>query len=319
MHGRATSFLRRAMLYVPASSTRMLTKSLGLTCDTVVYDLEDSVPPAAKSEARDALEQHLRGLPERPSSISEIAIRVNPAGSSFLQKDLKLAASSPLVNTVVVPKVTTIGDLRNVSHILKNLENNQYKETRAKPMRLIALIESARAIMNLSSICRGPRLDGIIFGAEDFALDLSLTRTPDLTEFLYARSAIVTAARFENIPSVIDLAYTSYKGEDGLAGLEQECRGGKALGFNGKQCIHPSQVETVQRLFSPSEEEVEWAVRITIANEKAAAAGRGAWTLDGKMIDAPVSGRATAVVDKAQKCGIDVDGLREKWKDQEPE
>lgn len=85
------------------------------------------------------------------------------------------------------------------------------------------------------------------------------------------------------------------------------------------ECIHPSQVETVQRMFGPDEKEVEWAVRVVVADEKAAAAGRGAWTFQGKMIDAPVSGKARAVLAKADKCGFDIAGLREKWKDQEPE
>ncbi|KAI1659897.1 beta subunit of citrate lyase [Daldinia decipiens] len=319
MVATACPFLRRALLYVPASSTRMLYKSLSLSCDTVIYDLEDSVTHYAKIDARDALNQHLSQLTERPASISEIAIRVNNARSPYLEKDLRLAASIPLVDTVVVPKVNTIGDLRTVSHFLKNYENKYYKEIRTKPVRVIALIESARAVMNLSNICQGPRLNGVIFAAEDFALDLSLTRTPDMTEFLYARSAIVTAARVENVPSVIDLACTLYKGGDELAQLEEECRGGKALGFNGKQCIHPSQVKTVQRLFSPTEKEVEWAVRVNIASKKATAAKIGAWTLDNKMIDAPVSARAAEIVKKAGECGIDVDGLREKWKDEEPQ
>lgn len=140
-----------------------------------------------------------------------------------------------------------------------------------------------------------------------------------MTEFIYARSAIVTAARAFNLPSAIDLVCTQYKGEAGIKTLEEECQGGKNLGFNGKQVIHPSQVETVQRVYGPSMEEVEWAVRVVIADEKADKAGRGAWTLDGKMIDAPVSGKARAIMKKAEAAGWDVDKLREKWKDQEPE
>ncbi|KAI0135231.1 beta subunit of citrate lyase [Daldinia grandis] len=297
----------------------MLSKSLTLTCDTITYDLEDSIPAYAKAEARAALDQHLNSLTERPASISEIAIRINPADSPYLQHDAKIAASNPVVDTVVVPKVENLGDLREVANLLKNLNNKQYKSTRTKPLKIMALIESARGITNLSTICRGPRLSGIIFGAEDFALDLSLTRTPDLSEFLYARSAMVIAARFENIPTVMDLACTSYQGNLGLSKLEEECQGGKALGFNSKQCIHPSQIETVQRLFSPSKEEVVWASRILIANKKALALGRGAWSLDGKMVDAPVIGKATAIVTQAQKYGIDVDGVQEEWKDQEPD
>lgn len=174
--------------------------------------------------------------------------------------------------------------------------------------------------MDLPSICKAsPYLSGLIFAAEDFALDLSITRTPSLTEFLYARSAIATAARAHNLPSTIDLVCTAYKGDEGLKTLEQECLQGKAMGYNGKQLIHPSQIEVCQRAFSPDEREVEWAVRIVVADEKADAQGRGAWTLDGKMIDVPVVGKAKAIVKKAELCGMDVGALRQKWRDQEPE
>lgn len=187
-------------------------------------------------------------------------------------------------------------------------------------MKLIALIESAKAISNLNEICLAtPLLSGLIFAAEDFALDLSLTRTPSLTEFLYARSAIATAARAHDLPSTIDLVCTSFKGEEGRRIMEEESLGGKGLGFNGKQCIHPDQVAIAQKVFAPSEDEVTWAARIVIANEKAEKAGRGAWTMDGKMIDVPVVGKALGLVNKAQACGIDVDAVREKWKSQEPE
>lgn len=91
------------------------------------------------------------------------------------------------------------------------------------------------------------------------------------------------------------------------------------MGFNGKQLIHPSQVEIAQRAFAPGEKEVEWAVRILIADGKAEQQGRGAWTLEGKMIDAPVVGKASKVVGRAEDCGIDVKVLKEHWKDQEPE
>ena len=187
-------------------------------------------------------------------------------------------------------------------------------------IRLIALVESARAIMDLSSICKAsPYLSGLIFAAEDFALDLGITRTPDLKEFLYARSAIATAARAHRLPSTIDLVTTDFRGEEGQRIVRAESEDGKRLGFNGKQCIHPSQVETVQEVFSPSRDEVDWAVRVVIADEKADAQGRGAWTLDGKMIDAPVVGKARALANRAEACGFDVEGVRAKWKDQQPE
>ncbi|OTA64684.1 citrate lyase [Hypoxylon sp. EC38] len=311
----------------------MLTKSLGLTSDNITYDLEDSVTPSAKPQARIALRTHLLAHPLRPSTISELAVRINAVSSPYALDDLGALAPLPNIDAIVLPKVNSPSDLTFATDALRHLAPERHlindsssssssssSESESNPIKIIALIESARAIMDLREICAAsPLLSGLIFAAEDFALDLSLTRTPSLSEFLYARSAIVTAARAAGLPSAIDLVCTSYKGEEGLARLEEECRNGKAMGFNGKQCIHPSQVETVQRLFAPSEKEVEWAVRITIADEKAATAGRGAWTLDGAMIDAPVAGKARTIVDKARKCGIDVDALREKWKDQEPE
>ncbi|KAI0468663.1 Pyruvate/Phosphoenolpyruvate kinase-like domain-containing protein [Xylaria cf. heliscus] len=327
MAANSSAILRRALLYVPASSPRMLSKSLSLTSDNVTYDLEDSVTPAAKPAARTALRAHLDGLgSRRPSTIRELAVRINAVSTPFALDDLAALAAQPQIDAVVVPKVNSASDLTFVTDALRHLAPERHSSPSPSspptpgPIKLIALIESARAITDLPSICAAsPYLSGLIFAAEDFALDMSLTRTPSLSEFLYARSAIATAARAASLPSTIDLVCTSYKGEEGLARLEEECRGGRAMGFNGKQCIHPSQVETVHRLFAPSEKEVEWAVRITIADEKAASAGRGAWTLDGAMIDAPVVGKAKAIVAKAESCEMDVERLRNKWKDQEPE
>ncbi|KAI9171350.1 Citrate lyase subunit beta [Paramyrothecium foliicola] len=308
------------MASVPASSQKMLTKSLGLRSDNITYDLEDSVTPSLKETARGQLKAHLDGLDARPPSVSELAVRVNAVSSPFALGDLTTLAASPKVDAVVVPKVDSAADLTFVTDVLRHVAPERHGPGASNPIKIVALIESARAVMDLSSICKAsPYLSGLIFAAEDFALDLSITRTPSLSEFLYARSAIVTAARATNLPSAIDLVCTSYKGDEGLRRLEEECAGGKSMGFNGKQCIHPLQVDTVQRMFAPAHDELKWAVRITIADEKAASSGRGAWTLDGKMIDAPVVGKAKSIVEKAQLAGIDVESLRAEHKNQEPE
>ncbi|ORY66013.1 Pyruvate/Phosphoenolpyruvate kinase-like domain-containing protein [Pseudomassariella vexata] len=327
MAAKSSSVLRRALLYVPASSPRMLTKSLSLTTDNLTYDLEDSVTPSSKPSARTALQTHISSLSSRPASISELAVRLNAISTPYALDDLTSLAPLPQLDAIVIPKVNSASDLTFATDALRHLAPSRHSATGNKdgskggnPIKIIALIESAKAVMDLRSICAAsPYLTGLIFAAEDFALDLSLTRTPSLHEFLYARSAIATAARAAGLPSTIDLVCTSYKGEEGMRRLEEECLGGKAMGFNGKQCIHPSQVDTVQRLFAPAEQEVEWAMRIVVADEKATDAGRGAWTLDGAMIDAPVVGKANAIVTKAERCGFDVKALRDKWKDQEPE
>jgi citrate lyase subunit beta-like protein len=294
----------------------MLQKSLTLTSDNITYDLEDSVTTQQKPAARSALRDHLSQLPRRPDSISELAVRINAMSTSHAEEDLRTLAALPNVDAIVIPNVNSADDLHTAEEIIRHVS----RPSRSSPLRLIALIESARAVMDIREICSAsPNLDGLVFAAEDFALDMSLTRTPSLSEFHYARSAVATAARAFELTSAIDLVCTSFRGEEGVRRLEQECRNGRGMGFNGKQCIHPSQVEVVQRIFGPDEEEVEWAVRVVIADEKAERAGRGAWTLDGKMIDAPVSGKARAVVAKAERCGFDVEALREKWKEQEPE
>lgn len=300
----------------------MLSKSLTLRSDNITYDLEDSVTPTLKPAARANLHAHLSSLSSRPPSISELAVRINAVSTPHALADLTALASLPRLDALVVPKVNSPADLTFVTDVLRHVAPDRHPATddAPNPVRIVALVESARAVMDLTAISRAsPYLSGFIFAAEDFALDLSLTRTPSLAEFLYARSAIVTAARAAELPSAIDLVCTEYRGGEGLRRLEEECADGKSLGFNGKQCIHPSQVETAQRMFAPGPNEVEWAVRVSIADAKAAAAGRGAWTLDGKMIDAPVVGKANAVIAKAKQCDFDVQALRTKWKDQQPE
>jgi citrate lyase subunit beta-like protein len=259
---------------------------------------------------RTALDQPL------PKNTLERAIRINSVSSGLALHDLLEVLQSPNLTTLVVPKVESGSDMTFVRDVIA-----QHRSKEMGEVSVVGLIESAKSLTNINEICRAAPelLSGLTFAAEDFALDLSLTRTPSMMEFLYARSAIVTACRAHNIPSIIDLVATAYKSEADQAQLVEECENGHRMGFNGKQCIHPSQTGTVDKVFSPSEKEVEWAVRLVIAQRKAEDQGRGAWTLDGKMIDKPVEGKARGIVERARAVGADVDGLMEKWKKQEPE
>jgi citrate lyase subunit beta-like protein len=297
---------------------RFLEKSRGLTVDSVAYDLEDSVTPGKKAEGRQNLLAVLNK--DRVPGIREQAVRINPVSSGLALDDLTVILEGKNLDCVVVPKVDQPSDLHFVTDVLRQKLPDRHGPGSTNPVKIIALLESARSIMDIASICAAsPYLSGITFAAEDFALDLSITRTPGLQEFLYARSAIVTAARAFNLPSALDLVSTTFRGEEGRRFLQEESENGKRFGFNGKQCIHPDQVATVQEVFSPSEKEAEWAVRVVIADKKADAQGRGAWTLDGKMIDVPVVGKAKAIVAKAELCGFDVQALQEKFKDEEPQ
>ncbi|KAJ6068632.1 hypothetical protein N7499_010519 [Penicillium canescens] len=319
----ARNTLRRSLLYVPGSSQRFLDKSRSLTADCVAYDLEDSVTPHMKAEARSLVRRAIDQA--APTGIRERAVRINSVDSGLALHDLTEVLQSPNLSTIVIPKVNSASDLTFVSDVINHILSQQPQtETPRPPISLLALVESAKSLTNLTQICAAtPLLQGLIFAAEDFALDLSITRTPSLREFLFARSAIATAARAAELPSTIDLVCTAFKSESGdgkpPAVLREECLDGRRLGFNGKQCIHPSQVKVADEVFGPDAIEMEWAVRVVVADEKAAKAGRGAWTLDGKMIDVPVAMKAKAIVRKAEECGVNVVELRAKWEHQEPE
>ena len=247
-------------------------------------------------------------------------MRINPVSSGLALDDLTEVLKGKHLDCIVLPKTDRASDLHFVTDMLRHVLPERHAPGSTNPVKIVALIESAKSLMDLPSICKAsPYLSGIGFAAEDFSLDLSITRTPGLQEFIYARSAIVTAARAFEIPTVLDLVSTTFRGEEGKRFLREESENGKRFGFNGKQCIHPDQVETVQSVFSPSQEEAEWAVRVVIADKKADEQGRGAWTLDGKMIDVPVVGKAKSIVAKAEVCGIDISGLQEKFKDEEPQ
>ena len=293
----------------------MLDKSRSLNSDFIAYDLEDSVTPSRKAEARSLVRKALDQ--DIPSTIRERAVRINSVGSGLALADLEETLQSANLTTYVVPKVDHPSDLTFISDVIAHSRPKEFQT----PISILALVESAKALISLDPICTAAPhlLSGLMFAAEDFALDLSLPRPPSLTEFLYARGAIATAARAHNLPSTIDLVCTAFKSEADQEALLEECQNGKRMGFNGKQCIHPSQVGTVSKVFSPELEEVEWAVRIVTAQKRAEEMGKGAWALDGKMIDAPVEGKARAIVKKAELCGFAVDRLREKHKDQRPE
>lgn len=300
----------------------MLAKSRSLNVDCIAYDLEDSVAPDQKKGARQSLRDFLQTAnQERREGVGEVAVRVNATDKPYIEDDLRAVVDTPGLDTIVLPKVQSASDIHFVADAIRHLRQKTPDQDAQRPLSIIALIESAKGLLNLNEIsAASPLTSGLVFAAEDFCHDLSITRTPSLTELLYARSAIVTAARAYSIPSTIDLVTTAFKGEESQRRLEHECADGMRLGFNGKQLIHPSQIELTQRIFSPSIEETTWAVKVVMGDSKAAAAqGRGAWTLDGKMIDVPVVKKAMAVVAKAEACGMDVQSLRETWKDLEPQ
>ncbi|KLP21030.1 Uncharacterized protein LW94_12609 [Fusarium fujikuroi] len=224
------------------------------------------------------------------------------------------------LDTIVVPKVQSTADLHFVADVIRHVapqrvlfrppmtESSQQtgNAPRSRLLHVIDLIESALGLANVSSICHaGQRLGlvGLGFAAEDFMANVGLSKLPDRREVLFARSTVVKACRAYNLPSIIDMV--SVDVAHGTS-LEEESREGRSLGFTGKQAIHPSQVEAIQRAFGPSTKEVKWALEVFGGDIESQKQGRGAWKLNGCMIDAPVVKAATALLDRARACGKDV-------------
>ncbi|KAH9841516.1 citrate lyase beta subunit [Rhodofomes roseus] len=312
--------LNRSYLYVPAASERMLQKSLVNSSDILIYDLEDSVPPTKtdKEGARERLVQFLRSKPQTELPRTErIAIRLNSTNTPFFEDDLAAALQVPSIRTLVLPKVHSVQDLDHVSRMIYS--HSQLKTARnpaEQPLRLVASIESARALVNLGTIASwrsefGPSLQvslsALLFAAEDYCADTSIIRTKSRQELLYTRSQIAITSKAFGLDA-IDMVCVNYKDLDYL---KEECEDGRRLGFNGKQAIHPTQVDIIQSTFVPTEQEILRAARIVKKMEQAHGAQRGAIGLEleggGKeMIDAPMLKQAENTVRIARAAGLPI-------------
>ncbi|ETW81540.1 hypothetical protein HETIRDRAFT_439944 [Heterobasidion irregulare TC 32-1] len=309
-----TISLRRSYLYVPASSERMLQKSLVTKSDTIIYDLEDSVAPseADKSSARERLVNFLTTTSaEKLPCPERIAIRLNATDTPFFERDINEALRIPSVRTFILPKVHSSQELHVVSSAI------DASGRAGDPIRLVASIESARALWNLGNIANwasahgnsGGQLAALLFAAEDYCADTSIIRTPSRQELLYTRSKIAVAAKAFGLEA-IDMVCVNYKD---LAYLKEECEDGRRLGFTGKQAIHPTQVEMIQSTFVPSAQEILRAAKITHQMAQAHASQRGAVGLelgDGnggrEMIDAPMLKQAENTIKIARAAGLEI-------------
>ncbi|KAF8158260.1 citrate lyase beta subunit [Crassisporium funariophilum] len=297
--------LRRSYLYVPASSDRMLEKSITSGSDVIIYDLEDSVSPvpADKINARTRLRKFLRDQAYRLQSLN-VAVRVNDITTPFFRDDISQIISESNVHTLILPKIHSPQDLDHVSDAIFSSRN-----TPGSPnLRIIPSIESARGIWNLGSIAgwrskhssTGGALSAILFAAEDYCADTSIIRTPSRRELLYTRSQISIAAKAFGLES-IDMVCVNYKDRQTLV---DECIDGRQLGFTGKQAIHPTQVEVINSTFVPTEEEIIRAAKIIKAMKVAHESEKGAVGLDGEMIDAPMVKQAQKTITLAEAAGL---------------
>ena len=232
---------RRALLYMPGHDRHKIEKALALSVDCICMDMEDGVAPNRKAEARLGVAAALREL---DFGSSEKLARLNTPGSGLETEDIQ-AVLPFRPDGVVLPKTETLEQLQWASEKIEAAELACGWPVHS--IRLLAGVETPRAILNLKKIASHPRLDALIFGGEDYAASVGATRTPDALELLYARSAVVTACAAYGLQA-IDMVSVNFKD---LEPLGRDARFGAQLGYTGKQVIHPDQVAPVQAAFTP--------------------------------------------------------------------
>lgn len=279
----------RSWLFVPGHRQKMIDKSPGRGSDALIYDLEDAVPPPERGTARMKVGAALDAVNEGPRRF----VRIHGAGHGAMDADLR-AVVRPGLEGLVLPKVDRPEDVLAVDRWLTERES----EASLPPgrVRLAAMIESAAGLIQAPAIAvSSPRLLALMFGAEDFAVDLGLFSFGQGGLLAYARSALVVAAASAKL-DVVDKVYVDFRDPDGLA---RETKAARELGFTGKLLIHPAQIGVVHRVFRPTDQEVEAARRVVAAFE--AAPEEGTMAVDGRMVDLPVVKRAQWILRSAPK------------------
>jgi len=256
--------LTRSFIFVPTHSEKMMRKAQGFRADGVILDLEDAVAPEEKDASRERLE---RLFGELDFGYKSVFVRINAFETIWGRKDAEVVRSIK-PDAVVVPKVKDLRDLEVVAEITGDIP-------------LVSMIETPQAILNLNNISRCRRLIGFFFGAADLTGELNMALTRFRNEMIYFMSAVVTVARAHNL-FVLDTPAFDLRDEEAL---RKQAEFAKIMGFDGKTAIHPSQLDVINEVFSPREEEVEWAKRVKEVFEEALKQGRGVTTLDGKMIE----------------------------------
>jgi citrate lyase subunit beta-like protein len=284
---------RRALLYMPGDNWKMITKSVTLGVDSICMDMEDGTAISKKAEARATI---VKALQELDFGKSEKLARINSVGSGWEKDDIE-AVLPYRPDGIVIPKVESIDQVEWAGRLIEAAELEHGWPVNS--IRVVIGVETAKGILNLKEIAPHPRLDAIIFGGEDFAASIGATRTKDAVELLYARQAVVVACAANDLQA-IDIVTIDYKD---IEALRAEAEFGARLGYSGKQIIHPAQVKPVQDAFTPNDEAIFYAKQIVETFETSQKEGKGAYSLDGKMIDMPFLKNAQKVLERAKAAG----------------
>jgi citrate lyase subunit beta/citryl-CoA lyase len=277
----------RSLIFVPGNRRDMLEKARDFDADAIVADLEDSVPPAEKENARGVVRDMaptLSGLGQK------VLVRLNSLDTGLTRDELA-ALIGPHLYGISIGKVESTWDIKECDRIASALEKGAGLEP--GHLKIVPWIENSRAVMRVYDIAiASPRVVGLAFGAEDYTDDMDIQRTDEGDEVYFPRATVALAARAAGV-AALDSPFVRFRDQDGL---KREIEVALKLGFKGKFAIHPAQLDTINAMFSPRPEDVEYARRVMEAWDQAEAEGRGSTSLDGRMIDVPVVKRARSLL-----------------------
>ena len=278
--------LFRSLIFVPGNNPRFLEKAKKIQADIVCFDLEDSVPDNEKTSARKLIKTALKSRSEYSSSIF---VRTNSPLSGKISSDLKEIIQKG-IDGIVIPKVNNVTELKKIQKTLSGLE----KSKKLKPIQIIPSIESAEGVVNSYPIASfGKRVTAIVFGIFDLLNDLGVEYTKDSPGGKYSRYKIPVDAAAAGIAAIDGI----WQDLNDLKGLQKDCNFGKSLGYAGKSVIHPDQISMVHKSFYPNKTEISWAQKVCNVYLKSTKKGKGATTVDGKMIDEVHYKQAKALLD----------------------
>jgi citrate lyase subunit beta/citryl-CoA lyase len=281
--------VRRTVLFSPGDQPDLLRKAPNAGADVIVFDLEDAVAPTEKAAARETVTSVLGELDPG----CELCVRINPLSEGGRADLDALVPDAAAVDSIMLPKVSASDDVTALADALE--EHNL-------TLPVLALLETAGGVLDAPEIADVDAVDAVLLGAEDLAADIGATRTPGGTEISYARQRVVLAASRAGVDA-IDTLHTDFQDTDGLV---EDATSAVGMGFDGKMAIHPAQVSVINDAFTPSEEKIDWARRVLDARDEAERAGRGVFSVEGEMIDAPLIAQAEDVIERARAAGENI-------------
>ena len=287
--------MRRSKLFLPGNNPNMLINGNCLGADAVIFDLEDAVSPDEKDAARILVRNTMRYMDFRGC---EIIVRINSIDTPYWQKDLD-AILPYAPGLILLPKTGSAADVLAADRYMTQVEEKLGMATGT--VGLMPLIETALGVENAFAIASATnRVQALFLGAEDLTADLQCKRTKEGREIEYARTRLVMAARAAGV-DVYDTPFTDVNDDEGI---EADANLAKSLGFSGKASISPRHVDVINRVFSPTMAEIEYAYEVMEVIALAKQQGKGAISLRGKMIDAPIVMRAQRTIAMAQALGL---------------